>query len=142
MDYNSLSDDDLIALSQKNYDALSDDGLLFLSQSKQPKRSTTLGEDFKIGGAGVANTLTKATGLAAGGIASAVGATDTADSIYKFMEDRVAQTNKELIPQDAEQTFGGKVASVLTTLPGQLMAMPFSPLIWFIRSSRTILFSV
>jgi len=127
MDFNSLSDDDLIAISQKNYDALSDDGLLFLSQSKQPKRSTTLGEDFKIGGAGVANTLTKATGLAAGGIASAVGATDTADSIYKFMENRVAQTNKELIPQDAEQTFGGKVASVLTTLPGQLMAMPFSP---------------
>ena len=91
------------------------------------KRKTTLGEDFKIGGAGIANTLTKATGLAAGGIASALGATERADSIYKFMEDRIAQTNKELIPNDAEQTFGGKVASVLTTLPGQLVAMPFSP---------------
>jgi len=91
------------------------------------KKGTTLGEDWKIGMGGVANTLTKATGLGAGGIATVLGATDTADSIYKFMEDRVKQTDLEANPENKQQSFGGKVASALTTLPFQVMAMPFSP---------------
>ena len=47
MDYNSLSDDDLIALSKKNYDALSDDGLLFLSKSKPKGTVTGFGEAWE-----------------------------------------------------------------------------------------------
>jgi len=35
MDYNSLSDEDLIALSSKKYDALSDDGLIFLANQNK-----------------------------------------------------------------------------------------------------------
>ena len=77
MDYNSLSDDDLVALSQKNYDALSDDGLLFLSNEKPQKRDTTLGEDFGIGMANVASPLIKWGGLVAGGGAGLVGADET-----------------------------------------------------------------
>jgi len=47
MDYNSLSDDDLIALSKKNYDALSDDGLLFLSKAKPKGTVTGFGEAWE-----------------------------------------------------------------------------------------------
>ena len=74
MDYNSLSDDDLIALSQKNYDALSDDGLLFLSQSKvtpeqsEPSQLKTFGKSF------VESIVPSAAGLAAGVKGAAVGA--------------------------------------------------------------------
>jgi len=128
MDYNSLSDDDLVALSQKNYDALSDDGLLFLSNEKPQKRDTTLGEDFGIGMANVASPLIKWGGLVAGAGASLVGADDTQEKIYKGMEDTLKSTQDYWVPKDAEQqTFGGKAASVLSTLPMQLLSFPFSP---------------
>lgn len=128
MDYNSLSDDDLIALSQKNYDALSDEGLLFLAQSKTPeKRKTTVLENFGIGLNQAAQPFVKAGGLIGGGIADAVGATDAADSIYKGMEDLSSSMNEYWNPADAEQSFGGKLSGMVGTLPAQLLAMPLSP---------------
>ena len=128
MDFNSLSDDDLIAISQKNYDALSDDGLLFLSQSKQPKRDTTKMEDFQIGLHNAAAPVVKWGGMVAGAIPSYLGDTETADKIYKGTDETLKSMEDYWVPKDAEQkTFGGKALSVGTTLPQQLLSFPFSP---------------
>lgn len=126
MSLDNLSDDDLIAISQKNYDALSDDGLLALASVKT-KRKTTLGEDFQIGLGNAASTLTKGVGLLAGGAAGAIGATDISDKIFGETDRIAKETQDYWTPQDAEQTFGGKLASMVTTLPAQMLAMPFSP---------------
>lgn len=126
MSLDNLSDDDLIAISQKNYDALSDDGLLALASVKT-KRKTTLGEDFQIGLGNAASTLTKGVGLLAGGAAGALGATDISDKIFSETDRIAKETQDYWTPQDAEQTFGGKLASMVTTLPAQMLAMPFSP---------------
>ena len=123
MDFNSLSDDDLIAISQKNYDALSDDGLLFLSQSKQPKRDTTKMEDFQIGLHNAAAPVVKWGGMVAGAIPSYLGDTETADKIYKGTDETLKSMEDYWVPKDAEQkTFGGKALSVGTTLPQQLLS--------------------
>lgn len=128
MDYNSLSDDDLVALSQKNYDALSDDGLLFLSQSQKPaKRKTTLAEDFGIGLHNAAAPVVKFGGMVAGAVPSYLGQTDAADTVYKKMDETLKSMEDYWVPKDAEQDFGGKAASILTTLPQQLVSFPFSP---------------
>lgn len=126
MSLDNLSDDDLIAISQKNYDALSDDGLLALASVKT-KRKTTLGEDFQIGLGNAASTLTKGVGLLAGGAAGALGATDISDKIFSETDRIAKETQDYWTPQDAEQTFGGKLSSMVTTLPAQMLAMPFSP---------------
>jgi len=125
MDYNSLSDDDLIALSQKNYEALSDDGLLFLSKNKT-KRKTTGGENFGIGLGNAGATVAKGLGLIGGGVAAQFDQ-DTADAIFKGADEISQNIRDYWTPKDAEQDFGGKVASMVTTLPAQLAAMPFSP---------------
>ena len=89
MDYNSLSDSDLIALSNKDYASLSDDGLLFLTQNKQP-RKTNWTEDIEIGAKQLAHIGKDAWDMSAGALANAFGATDSADNIYKDMELRNA----------------------------------------------------
>ena len=128
MDYNSLSDDDLLALSNKNYDALSDDGLLFLANTKQPKRDTTKMEDFQIGLHNAAAPVVKWGGMVAGAIPSYLGDTETADKIYKGTDETLKSMEDYWVPKDAEQkTFGGKALSVGTTLPQQLLSFPFSP---------------
>lgn len=128
MDYNSLSDDDLLALSNKNYDALSDDGLLFLANTKQPKRDTTKMEDFQIGLHNAAAPVVKWGGMVAGAVPSYLGDTETADKIYKGMDETLKSMEDYWVPKDAEQkTFGGKALSVGTTLPQQLLSFPFSP---------------
>jgi len=92
------------------------------------KRDTTLSEDFGIGMANVASPLIKWGGLVAGAGAGLVGADETQDKIYKGMEDTLKSTQDYWVPKDAEQqTFGGKAASVLSTLPMQLLSFPFSP---------------
>ena len=126
MSLDNLSDDDLIALSQKNYDALSDDGLLALASTKE-KRKTTLAENVGISLNTAAQPFVKGAGLLAGGLASAVGATDTADSIYKTMEDTTKSMDEYWNPKDAEQSFGGKLQGMGMTLPAQMLGMLASP---------------
>lgn len=125
MDYNSLSDEDLVALADKNYEALSDEGLLFLTNSS--KRDTTYGEDFQIGLNSALKAPLKFAGLMGGGMASAIGATDYADRIYGGMNQMSADLDEALIPKDAQQSFGGKAIGTIATLPAQLAAFPFSP---------------
>lgn len=128
MDFNSLSDDDLIALSNKNYDALSDDGLLFLANSKsQPKRNTTVLEDIGIGIHNAAAPVVKFGGMVAGAVPSYLGDTDTADSIYKKMDEQLASMKDYWVPKDAEQNFAGKAIGTVGTIPAQLLSFPFSP---------------
>lgn len=93
----------------------------------KPEGKTSLAEDFKLGVAGVKNTFTKAGKMGLGAVANALGDTGTADEIYRDMEDITKGRIKEANPQNREQGFGGKAFGMLTTLPGQLAAMPFSP---------------
>jgi len=125
MDVNSLSDDDLIALSQNNFDALSDDGLVFLASQK--KRKTTFGEDVGIALNQAAQPLVKASGLIAGGAAGLLGKEEAQENIYKGMQNISKSMNEYWTPKDAEQTFGGKLAGAATTLPVQMAGMLFSP---------------
>ena len=126
MSLDNLSDDDLIAISQNKFDDLSDDGLLALTSLKQ-KRKTTLTENVGISLNQAAQPFVKAAGLLGGGLASAVGATDTADTIYKKMEDQISSMDEYWNPKDAEQSFGGKLQGMGMTLPAQMMAMMASP---------------
>jgi len=110
------------------FDTESSNDPLGLFSSESPKRNTTLGEDFGIGMANAASPLIKWGGLVAGAGAGLVGADETQDKIYKGMEDTLKSTQDYWVPKDAEQqTFGGKAASVLSTLPMQLLSFPFSP---------------
>jgi len=126
MSLDNLSDDDLIAISQNKFDDLSDDGLLALASLKQ-KRKTTLTENVGMSLNQAAQPFVKAAGLLGGGLASAVGATDTADTIYKGMEDQISSMDEYWNPKDAEQSFGGKLQGIGMTLPAQMMAMIASP---------------
>ena len=126
MSLDNLSDDDLIAISQNKFDDLSDDGLLALASLKQ-KRKTTLTENVGMSLNQAAQPFVKAAGLLGGGLASAVGATDTADTIYKGMEDQISSMDEYWNPKDAEQSFGGKLQGMGMTLPAQMMAMMASP---------------
>lgn len=90
------------------------------------KRDTTFGENFQIGLGNAASTVVKGVGLPAGWAASLVDE-DLSDSLFQGTEETAKKTQDYWIPKDAKQTFGGKVASVLSTVPAQLMAMPFSP---------------
>lgn len=125
MDVNSLSDDDLIALSQNNFDALSDDGLVFLASQK--KRKTTFGEDVGIALNQASQPFVKASGLLAGGVAGLLGKEEAQENIYKGMQNISKSMNEYWTPKDAEQTFGGKLAGAATTLPVQMAGMLFSP---------------
>lgn len=128
MDFNSLSDDDLIALSSKNYDALSDDGLLFLSQTKPQKRNTTVAEDLQIGLHNAAAPIVKWAGMVGGAVPSYLGKQDAADSVYKTMDETLKSMEDYWVPKDAEQkTFAGKAIGTIGTLPMQLVSFPFSP---------------
>lgn len=90
------------------------------------KRDTTIGEDIGIGWGNAASTAVKGLGLIGGGIAAQFDQ-DTADSIFKGTDELAKDTKDYYTPQDAEQGFGGKVVSMLGSLPGQLLAMPASP---------------
>ncbi len=125
MDVNSLSDDDLIALSNKNYDALSDDGLVFLASQK--KRSPTFGENFGIALNQAAQPFVKASGLIAGGAAGLLGRDEAQESIYKGMENVSKSMENYWVPKDVEQSFGDKLTGAAATLPVQMAGMLFSP---------------
>lgn len=92
-----------------------------------PKRKTTLVENVGISLNTAAQPFVKAAGLIGGGLASAVGATDTADSIYKTMEDTTKSMDEYWNPEDAEQSFGGKLQGMGMTLPAQMLGMLASP---------------
>ena len=109
------------------FDAPDDNDPLGLFSST-PKRDTTLTEDFKIGLHNAAAPVVKFAGMVPAAAASYVGATDTADKIYGAMEDQLKSMEDYWVPKDVEQkTFGGKAASVISTLPAQLVSFPFSP---------------
>lgn len=121
-----MNDKDPLGLFNQTDDPLgllsTDDPLGLLT-----KRKTTVLENFGIGLNQAAQPFVKAGGLIGGGVASALGDTDTADSIYKGMEDLSSSMNEYWNPSDAEQSFGGKLSGTVGTLPAQLLAMPLSP---------------
>lgn len=105
-------------------DEQSNDPLGLFSDSDE---KTSFGEDIGISMASVKNTFTKAGGLGLGAFASALGDTAVADEIYQDMEQTTADRMKAANPQGKQQSFGGKAAGMLATLPAQMVAMPFSP---------------
>lgn len=96
-------------------------------QPLEPSEKTTWGEDNAIAEAGLKNTFTRFGGLMGGGIATMLGDTDTADEIYRSMDEKIKKRNQQANPKNKEQSFGGKAYGMLSTLPAQLLAMPFSP---------------
>ena len=90
------------------------------------ERNTTVAEDFKIGLGQAGSTAVKGLGLLTGGAAGLVDE-DLRDSIFDTTEKVAKQTKDYWTPTDAEQGFGGKLTSMLTTLPAQMAAMPFAP---------------
>lgn len=90
------------------------------------ERNTTVAEDFKIGLGQAGSTAVKGLGLLAGGAVGLVDE-DLRDSIFDTTEKVAKQTKDYWTPTDAEQGFGGKLTSMLTTLPAQMAAMPFAP---------------
>lgn len=126
MDLSKLSDEELVALSTGDVSKLSDESLAILAGVPK-KRKTTLAENVGISLNTAAQPFVKAAGLLAGGLASAVGATDTADSIYKTMEDTTKSMDEYWNPKDAEQSFGGKLQGMGMTLPAQMLGMLASP---------------
>lgn len=92
-----------------------------------PKRKTTLAENVGVSLNTAAQPFVKGAGLLAGGVATALGDTDTADSIYKKMEDTVQSMDDYWNPKDAEQSFGGKLQGMGMTLPAQMLGMLASP---------------
>lgn len=91
------------------------------------QRETTLGEDFQIGIGNAASTLVKGAGLlAAGGIGRML-PQSVQDQMFKMTGDVAKDTTEYWTPKDAKQTLGGKLTTAVTTLPMQMMAMPFSP---------------
>jgi hypothetical protein len=90
------------------------------------KRNTTYTEDFGIGLGNAASTVVKGVGLLAGGAASLFN-TDVGDAIFKGTGEIAKDTTDYWTPKDAQQSFGGKLTSMVSTLPAQLLAMPFSP---------------
>lgn len=119
MDYTKLSDSDLIALTNKQYDSLSDEALLELTKDN----NTTYKEDFKIGLANVAKTFSKA-GAGLGGL---VLPQKGADYLYGSSSAAQKTLDNWANPENKEQTFGGKAFGLVSTLPAQIAAMPFSP---------------
>jgi len=92
------------------------------------KRDTTKVEDYQIGLYNAAAPVVKWGGMVAGAVPSYLGDTETADKIYKGMDETLKSMEDYWVPKDAEQkTFGGKALSVGTTLPQQLLSFPFSP---------------
>lgn len=126
MDLSKLSDEELVALSTGDVSKLSDESLAILVGVPE-KRKTTLAENVGISLNTAAQPFVKAAGLLGGGLASAVGATDTADSIYKTMEDTTKSMDEYWNPKDAEQSFGGKLQGMGMTLPAQMLGMLASP---------------
>lgn len=126
MDLSKLSDEELVALSTGDVSKLSDESLAILAGVPE-KRKTTLAENVGISLNTAAQPFVKAAGLLGGGLASAVGATDTADSIYKTMEDTTKSMDEYWNPKDAEQSFGGKLQGMGMTLPAQMLGMLASP---------------
>jgi hypothetical protein len=87
---------------------------------------TTLGEDFKIGLANVGSTLDRfGTGLALG--AADLIDPERGEKIYAAGEKRRKNMQEWANPEGKEQSFGGKAASMISTLPAQVLAMPFAP---------------
>lgn len=91
------------------------------------KEKTSFAEDVKIGLAQVTNTFTKGKQLTKGAIATALGDTELADQYYNEMRDTVKKRLQDANPLNKEQSFGGKLAGTVATLPFQMAAMPFSP---------------
>lgn len=91
------------------------------------KRKTTLLENVGISLNTAAQPFVKGAGLLAGGAATLLGSTDTADSIYKTMEDTTKSMDEYWTPKDAEQSFGGKLQGIGMTLPSQMLSMFASP---------------
>jgi len=84
------------------------------------KNKASIGTAIKSSFANMGTTADTAGSLIAGGLSSLVGATDTADSIYKSMEERAASRKLWANPDNEEIGFGGKVAGALATLPMQI----------------------
>lgn len=95
--------------------------------TKKTKKKTTLGEDIAIGGVGVINSLDTWKNMVKGAALSAVGKEDEAAKVYASMEKRTKDRMKWANPDEAEQGLGGKIAGTVATLPGQILAFPFSP---------------
>lgn len=94
---------------------------------KTKKKKTTFGEDIAIGGVGVINALDTWKNMVKGGALSAIGREDDAAKVYASMEKRTKDRMKWANPDEAEQGLGGKIAGTVATLPGQILAFPFSP---------------
>lgn len=93
----------------------------------EDKGKTSFTEDNAIAEAGVKNTWESMKGIVRGGIATALGDTELADDYYRKMEATKAANAKAANPQQKEQGISGKVYGALSTLPAQLVSMPFSP---------------
>jgi hypothetical protein len=88
---------------------------------------TTLGEDFKIGLANAGTTADRFVSGLALGAADLFGDKEGAEDIYANLHKRKDAMQQWANPEGKQQTFGGKAASMLTTLPAQVAAMPFAP---------------
>ena len=125
MDLSKLSDEDLQALSVGDVTKLSDGGLAILS-GQPAKRKTTLGEDLGIAAGQAASTVVRGGGLIAGGLASYLDR-DIGDKIFQKSGEIAKETTDYWTPQDAEQSFGGKLTGMVGTFPLQMAGMIASP---------------
>lgn len=103
------------------------DGVVKKHLGVSAKPETTWGEDFGIGLNSAAQPVVKAAGMIGGMAANALLPDGVQDSIYKQMDETSKSMEDYWVPKGKEQSFGGKVTSAVSTLPAQLLAMPFSP---------------
>ena len=91
------------------------------------KPRTSLWEDVKIGYTDVANTLDTAGTLTWAGLGKFHGMSDEAyDEYAKNLKRRRKMRQEAANPEGREQGFGGKLTSLVGSLPGQIAALPFS----------------
>jgi len=103
------------------------DGVVKKHLGVSAKPETNFGENFGIGLNSAAQPIVKAAGMIGGMAANALLPDGVQDSIYKQMDETSKSMEDYWVPKDKEQSFGGKVTSAVSTLPAQLLAMPFSP---------------
>lgn len=94
--------------------------------SAKPVEETSLLEDIKISAAGAGETLDRfGTGLEIA--LKNLYDKDAAEKAYNELQDRNKKRQQFANPDNKKQSFGGKVAGTVSTLPLQLLTFPFSP---------------
>lgn len=89
----------------------------------KPKRKTSFKEDVKIALANATNTA----GLGLGSLLAPILPIDIGDKWRAQMQRGAKNIEKWANPESAEQTFGGKFAGTVATLPAQILSMPWTP---------------